>query len=132
MAEQCVVGGDHQVGVAGLVEVPAVAVALGLDDADLPKLLQRPVSGARLGVEVGDGGQVAVGAAGRVLDVVVVDRELVQQRHARILQHPALFGQVAATPEILTLAADHDDLDVVVHVALVNQIGIVLPHSQRG
>ena len=33
VAEQRVVGRDHEVGVAGLVEVPAVAVALGLDDA---------------------------------------------------------------------------------------------------
>ena len=35
LPEQRIVGGDHHVGVAGLVEVPAVAVALGLDDADL-------------------------------------------------------------------------------------------------
>jgi len=48
VSEQGVVGGDHQVGVAGLVEVPAVAVALGLDDADLPKLLQGAVSRAAL------------------------------------------------------------------------------------
>src|ERR1700761_2651147 len=117
---------------AGVVEVPPVAVALGLDDADLPKLLQRSVSGAGLGVEVGDGGQVAVGATGRVLDVVIIDRELVMQRQARVLQHRTLLGQVTATTEILALAADHDDLDVVVHVALVDQVGVVLPHAQRG
>jgi hypothetical protein len=37
VAEQCVVRGDNQVGVAGLVEMPAVAIAFGLDDADLAK-----------------------------------------------------------------------------------------------
>lgn len=132
MTEQGVIAGDHQVGVAGLVEMPPVAVALGLDDADLPKFLQRTVSGARLGVEVGDGGQVAVGAAGRVLDIVVVDRELVQQRHARVFQHTALFGQVPAAAEVLPLAADHHHLDVVVHVALVDQVGVILPHAQGG
>src|SRR5271165_116377 len=60
MPEKRVVRRDHQIGVAGLIKVPAVAVALGLDDADLAKLLKRAISGARLRVEVGDGGQVAV------------------------------------------------------------------------
>src|SRR5271165_6419301 len=60
MPEKRVVRRDHQIGVAGLIKVPAVAVALGLDDADHAKLLKRAISGARLRVEVGDGGQVAV------------------------------------------------------------------------
>ena len=60
MPEKRIVRRDHQIGVAGLVEVPAIAVALGFDDADLAKLLKRAVSGARLGVEVGDGGQITV------------------------------------------------------------------------
>ena len=47
VAEQRVVGRDHQVGVAGLVEVPPVAVALDLDDADLLELLQAPAAAAR-------------------------------------------------------------------------------------
>ena len=50
MAEKRVVRGDHEVGVGALVEVPAVAVALGLDDADLLELLQRPVSRRHVGV----------------------------------------------------------------------------------
>ena len=53
MAEQRIVGGDDEIGIAGLVEVPAVAVALGLDDADLLEFLQRPVAGARLSVVIG-------------------------------------------------------------------------------
>src|SRR5271166_154453 len=110
VTEKGVVRRDHQIGIAGLVEVPSVAVALGLDDADLPQLLQRPVSGTGLGVEVGDGGQIAVRPARRVFDVVIVDRELMQQRQARVLQHRALLGQVPATSEILALAADHHDL----------------------
>ena len=47
MTEQRVVGRDHQIGVGALVEVPAVAVALGLDDADLLELLQRSVARLR-------------------------------------------------------------------------------------
>src|SRR6516165_5353305 len=39
MTEQGVVRGDHQIGIAGLIEVPPVTVTLGLDDADLPQLL---------------------------------------------------------------------------------------------
>ena len=35
VAEERIIGGDHQIGVGALVEVPAVAVALRLDDADL-------------------------------------------------------------------------------------------------
>ncbi len=48
MAEKRVVGGDHEVGVGTLIEVPAVAVALGLDDADLLQLLQRRLPAATL------------------------------------------------------------------------------------
>ena len=42
-----------------------------------------------------------------------------------------LLGQVPAAPEILTLASDDDDFDVVVDVALVDQVGIVMPHAER-
>src|SRR5271166_899006 len=132
VTEKGVVRGDHQIGVAGLIEVPPVAVALGLDDADLAKLLQRPISRTCFRVEVRDGGQVAVRPARRVLDVVVVDRQLVQQRQAGVLQHRALLGQVPATAEILALTTDHHDFHVVIHVALVDQIGVVLPHPQGG
>ena len=48
MAEQRVVGRDHQVRVGGLIEVPAVAVALRLDDADLLEFLQRSIAGLRV------------------------------------------------------------------------------------
>src|ERR1700757_1135309 len=132
MPEKRIVRRDHQIGVAGLVEVPAIAIALGLDDADLAQLLQRPATGACLGVEIGDGGQIAIRTARRGLDVVIVDRELVQQRHTGVLQHRPLFGQVPATTEILALATDHHDLDLVVDVALVDQVGVVLPHAQGG
>jgi hypothetical protein len=53
------------------------------------------------------------------------------QRQARILQHRTLLGQVSATAEILSLATDHHDLDVVVDVALVDQVGVVVTHAQR-
>src|SRR3546814_14216049 len=46
MTEQRVVRRDQQIGVGRLIEVPAVAVTLGLDDADLLELLQRPAAGA--------------------------------------------------------------------------------------
>src|ERR1700740_1595810 len=55
-----------------------------------------------------------------------------QQRQAGVLQHRALLGQVPATTAILTLAADQHNFHVVVHVALVDQIGVVLPHPQGG
>jgi hypothetical protein len=132
VAEQGVVRRDHQIGVAGLVEVPAVAVALGLDDADLPQLLQGPATGAGLRVEIRDGREIAVRAPRRVLDVVIVDRELMQKRHARVLQHRPLLGQVPTATEILTLATDHHNLDLVVDVALMDQVGVVLPHPQSG
>ena len=54
MAEQGVVGGDHQVGVGRLVEVPAVAVALGLEDRDLLEVLQGAVARLRVGVPRAD------------------------------------------------------------------------------
>jgi hypothetical protein len=132
MAEQRVVGRDDEVGVAGLVEMPAIAIAFGLDDADLAELLQRPVTRTGLGVEVCDRRQIAVGAAGRVFHVVVVDREFVQQWHAGVLQHGTLFGEVAAAAEILSLAADHDHLHVVVNVAFVDEVGVDLAHPQCG
>ena len=53
MAEERVVRRDDEVGIGRLVEVPAVAIALGLDDADLLEFLQRPVAGAGLGVMIG-------------------------------------------------------------------------------
>ena len=58
--------------------------------------------------------------------------QLMQQRHARVFQHAALLGQISAAAEILTLAADHDHLDVVVDVALVDDVGVELPHPQTG
>src|SRR3546814_15391677 len=60
MTEQRVVRRDQQIGVGRLIEVPAVAVTLGLDDADLLELLQRPAAGARLRVVVGQTVQEAV------------------------------------------------------------------------
>ncbi len=62
VAEKRVVRGDHQVGVGALVEVPAVAVALGLDDADLLEVLQRPVARCRVGVPLAHRRAVAEGA----------------------------------------------------------------------
>src|SRR5439155_12280755 len=54
MAEQGVVRGDDQIGIAGLVEVPAITIALCLDDADLLEFLQRTVAGPGFRIVVGE------------------------------------------------------------------------------
>jgi hypothetical protein len=56
----------------------------------------------------------------------------VQQGHAGVLQHGSLFRQIAAAAEVLPLTADDDHLDVVIDVALVNEVGVHLAHAERG
>ena len=74
VAEQGVVAGDHQVGIGRLVEMPAVAVALGLQDADLLEVLQTANPGVRVRVPLADVGAVPKRPFRRIFDFVAPTR----------------------------------------------------------
>ena len=96
VAEKRVVRGDHEVGVGALVEVPAVAVALGLDDADLLELLQRPVARRSVGVPLAHRRAVAEGAFRRIRDVGVL---ATATRRSRASSSPSMnSGRSAPLP----------------------------------
>ncbi len=64
MTEQRVLGGDHNVGIGGLIEVPAIAVATDLEDADLLEVLKTPHPGGRVGVELRRAPSMTIGTPG--------------------------------------------------------------------
>src|SRR4029077_5004129 len=103
--EQGVVGRDDEVGVAGLVEVPAVAVALRLDDADLLELLEAGAAALRVGEPLGDLRAVAEVAPRRVLHVLALQTEVAQQT---VLGAVGLheLRQVDTAAEVVARAAD--------------------------
>ena len=128
MAEKRVVRGDDEVGVGALVEVPAVAVALGLDDADLLELLQRAVARRGVGVPLPHRRAMPEGALRWIRDVRIVHPKfgqtvLVRARHE--------VGQVGPAAEIVADASDHDDLDVVVDRRAAQQVRISQPRRRR-
>ena len=132
VAEQRVVGTDHQVGVGRLVEVPAVAIALHFDDADLLERLQRPRARARGAVVVGKLAEVAIAGNRRVLHVFVVDAEFIEQRNlldAKLVAQ-LLARDVGAGAEVVALGADDENLHVVVDVRLLDQLGIEPAHAR--
>ena len=116
MAEQRVVGRDHQVRIGALVEVPAVAVTLGLDDADLLELLQRPITGLRVGIPCADRRAVPERPLGRVRDLadaLVLEPQLGEPQVGVVVALHEL-RKVGAAAEVVADAPDDDDLDVVV------------------
>ena len=64
----------------------------------------------------------------RVGDVGVLEPELAEQA---VLGPHRLheLGEVLAGAEVVALAADHEDLHVVVDVGLVQQVGVAEPHG---
>ena len=131
VAEQRVVGGDHEVGVAGLVEVPAVAVALHLDDGDLLELLERAAAAARVG-EPGLRGRWRRGGscagAGRSRR-----RPRARTRGSRPSSEFTASmnsGRSCPVPKSSPVAADDEHLHVVVDVGLVQQVGVAQPHAR--
>ena len=133
MAEQRVVGGDHQVRVRALVEVPAVAVALGLDDADLLELLQRPVTGLHVRIPGADRRSVPERPLGRVSDLadaLVFEPQLGEPQLGVVVALHEL-RKVGTAAEVVANAADHHDLDVVVDGGGTKQIGVSQPGRRR-
>jgi hypothetical protein len=72
MAKQRLLGRDHQVGIGRLVEVPAIAIAFGFDDADLLEILQAAHPEVRIGIQLRDHRQVAIRILGRITNVRVL------------------------------------------------------------
>jgi hypothetical protein len=128
MPEKRVVGGDHQVGVGALVEMPAVTVALGLDDADLLEFLQGSVARRGVGVPLPHRRAVAERLLRWIGDVLVGDTQLGQSRVV-VSRHEV--RQIRAAAEVVTDTADHHDLDVIVDGRAAQQVGIPEP-SRRG
>ncbi len=127
MAEQRVVRREDDVRVGRLVEVPAVAVAPDLEDADLLEALQAAHAGVGVGVELQVVGAVAVGVPRRVLDVGVLG-DPQQVPHALVVvavRHDLHeLGQVGAAAEVRAVGPDHEHLDVVVEAGEPDQVRV--------
>ena len=130
MAKERVVGGDHQVSVGGLVEMPAVAVTLGLHNADLLEFLQRPVTGLRVRKPLADRGAVAKRSLGRILDPVFLQPEFGEPEAGRIPPFHEL-GKVGAAAQVITDTTDHHHPDVVIDRRAAQQIGVTKPRRRR-
>jgi hypothetical protein len=133
MAEQRVIGGDHEIGIGTLVEVPAVAVTLGLDDADLLQFLQRPVAGLHIRVPRADRRPAAERPGRRIVhlaDSVVFQTQLGQSQIGVVVTLHEL-REVGTAAEVVADATDHDDLDVVVDGRRAQQVGIPQPRHGR-
>ena len=79
MTKQRVFRRNHEVGIAALIEVPAVAIAFCFDDADLLEFLQAAAAASRLGVELAEAVDVTKRILRRIFDIRIVDLEFVQQ-----------------------------------------------------
>jgi len=87
--------------------VPAVAVALRLDDADLLELLQAPAAATGFCVVLTQAVDVAERVLVRILDVGVVDLKLMQQGSVGALRvRLVLLPEVGAAAEVFSCAAD--------------------------
>jgi hypothetical protein len=125
VAEESVLGRHHDIGVPGLIEMPAVAVALGLDDADLLELLQAPATGSRFRIVLAQPMDIPERVLARVLHVRVVDLELMQERWvAAPLVGITLLVEITARAEVIACAADDQDLDVIIDVGAVNEVSV--------
>ena len=134
MAKKGFLRADDHIGIRGLIEMPAIAIALGFDDADFFEILQAAQAKGGIGVEMGDAGQIAVGVFGWVFDVFIfTDAEFREHRVIRVaIEHAGHFRQVGAAAEMLADAAHDEDFDVVIDIGAVHQIRETLPRGDGG
>ena len=123
MAEQRIFGRYHQVGIAGLIEVPPVAVAFCLDDTDLLELLQTAAAAPSFRVVLAEAMNIAERVLLRILHVRIIDLEFMQQRDVGALRVGlVLLVKITAGAEVLAGTADDENFHIIVDVGAVDEV----------